>query len=231
MEDNRRRRRTVSSSLGNVGFDEEDGFSRSSRILTVDGTGNDAGYEDDYETTREVPPEVIQRTFVAGPKPSVTQKDIGQIEREIEQARQEKRQKRANPQAVSRLELLTGIGRLVTEVTIEKVEFRLRSLKSKELRYVMERAAKNAISNIGEAMMIRNYTLAFSLFEIDRNPISTVIGSDKVEDKVNVIDDFEEVVTTRLWEAYSRMIENGSKNVEKDLGSSPEEIVDNIKKL
>lgn len=234
MEENRRRRRTVSSSLGDVGFGEEDSFGRSSRVLTVDGTGDSSGYDPRqvprHEQTREVPQEVIQRTFESGPQPSVTQKDINKIEREIEQARNEQRQKRANPQAVSRLELLTGIGRLVTEVVIEKVEFRLRSLKSKELRYVMEIAAKHATSNIGEAMMIRNYTLAFSLFEIDGNPISTVIGSDRVEDKINVIDDFEEVVTTKLWDAYSSMIEDSSKNVDKDLGSNPDEIVNNIKK-
>jgi len=229
MEDNRRRRRTVSSSLGSVGFGEEDSFGRATKVLTVDGTG-----EEDYDprepSTIGVPQEVIQRNFNSGPAPSVKEKDIKQIEREVEQARQVQRQKRANPNAVSRLELLTGIGRLVTEVTIEKVEFRLRSLKSKELRFVMEKAARDATSNIGEAMMIRNYTLAFSLFEIDGNPISTVIGSDRVEDKVSVIDDFEEVVTTKLWDAYSRMIESSSKNVEKDLGSDAEEIVDNVKK-
>ena len=41
--------------------------------------------------------------------------------------------------------------------------------------------------------MIRSYTLAYSLFRIDDNPIYSIIGSDDIEDKVNVIDDFEEI--------------------------------------
>ncbi len=210
MEENHRRRRTISSSLGNVTFD-----SKEQRVLTV---------EDPTMDEVEVPQEIIQRRYASTPEP----RDFEQVEQEIDRARREQRTPRATSSAINRLELLTGIGRLISEITIEKVEFKLRSLKSKELRYVMEKAARHADSKIGEAMLIRNYTLAFSVFEIDGNPISVIIGTDKIEEKVKIIDEFEELITAKLWKAYSSMIDSGSKDT--DLGSTAEEIVDNVKK-
>jgi hypothetical protein len=217
MEGNHRRRRAISSSLGEVKLGE------GQRVLQV---------EDPTEKmeTLEVPPEILQHRTFSSTEPSIGAKDIEKIEQELAAAKMEKKQQRAPKQAVNRLELLTGIGRLVSDIKIDNVKFSLRSLKSRELRYVMENAARNGETNVGEALLIRNYTLAFSIYEIEDNPIYAVIGSDEIEDKVRVIDEFEEVTTTKLWDAYSSMINEGSKGVEEDLGTDTKQILDNVKK-
>ena len=217
MEDtNRRRRRAISSSLGEVNFGQN------RPVLQVD----------DPTEESQLPPEIVQRRSFSSTEPIVSAQALNEVEQQLKQARTEQAQlkQRASKQAINRLELLTGIGRLVSEVTIDNVKFGLRSLKSKEVRHVMEVAAKEGKTNVGEALLIRNYTLSYSIYQIDGNPIYTIIGSDDILDKMDMVDDFEEGTTEKLWNAYSRMINDSSKNIEKDLGSTPEEIIDTVKK-
>jgi hypothetical protein len=203
--DQHRRRRTISSSLGQVDLGEPQ------RVLSVeDPTADEYGYPAEGEI-----------------------EDIEDIEQEVRQQRIEQQRPRAERKAINRLELLTGIGRLTTEITIEKVKFSLKSLKSKELRDVMVRTAMARSTSLGEALLIRGFTLAYSLFEIDDNPIGIVLGikpEEELEAKIALIDDMDETVITAIWAAYSKMMNENNKTVQTDLGNEPKEIVDNIKK-
>lgn len=218
MEENKhRRRRAISSSLGSVDF----GDRPEKRILNVEDPREEFS-EPSMSFGSDKNEQLPYRTFTSS---SDFDEDL---EKEIRQARQEQRHQRAPKEAVNRFELLTGIGRLTTEVEIEKVKFSLRSLKSKELRSVMEKASV-ASTNIGEAMLIRNYTLAFSIFKIDNNPIYSIIGSDSIEDKVDMVDDFEENLTSKLWNAYSEMLKDNYSD-DKVLGDTPKKVIETIKK-
>jgi hypothetical protein len=181
------------------------------RVLSVeDPTADEFGYPEEDDTEK-----------------------LENIEQDIKQQRMEQQHPRAERKAINRLELLTGIGRLTTDITIEKVKFSLKSLKSKELRDVMVRTSKTNNTLYSEALLIRGLTLAYSLFEIDNNPIGIVLGVDpdkELEAKIALIDEMDEVVVTKIWAAYSKMISDSNKEAQTDLGTEPKEIVDNIKK-
>jgi len=198
------RRRAISSSLGRI----------------------DLGEAKNKEVLRVEEPEPQPILSFSSSEPEETFKTNAELEEEIKRAREEKRTNRAPKNAVNRLEILTGIGRLVKDVDIEGITFSLRSLKNKETREVIEAAALSQ-TNVGEALTIRKCTLARSIFEIDGVPFMHFLGSETAED---VIDEMEESVIGRLWEEYSNMIVEHRKAMVEDLGGEPKEIVENIKK-
>lgn len=207
-----RRRRAVQSSLGRIDLGEV----KDQGVLKVDNP---------EDNQREIM-QPITRQWTAG------NPDMEGIENQIEEARRLKYEakNRASKAAMQRLEVLVEIGRLTSEVVIGKVTFSLRSLKSKEIQDVMERAVQ-AGTNIGEALAIRNNTLAYSIYQIDGQPTFSYVQSHKAEDMVNLIGELEESVVLKLWSEYSNMLEAHQSNLTKDLGETAEETVENVKKL
>ncbi len=158
--------------------------------------------------------------------------DWNDAEQRIAQAKLRKnqikeQQNRATPQAVSRLELLLGIGRATTEVKIENVIFSLRSLKSKEFKEVINYVASIDLKTRAEEIIYnRNATLAMSIYKINSTDINDLAKS--LEAKINLIEEFDEAVIGKLSTAYNKMT---SMQLSDDpLGKTPEEIIDNIKK-
>lgn len=232
MEEQQRRRRGISSNLGSVNLGD------SRPMFTVDDPTDGNYYEDDsndyesnnydsndYDELPTNPEEVIRRTFASTSEPRI--ENVEHIESQLKDMRQEKLAPKASRKAISRLELLTGIGRVADTIEIENVSFSLRSLKSKEFRKTLEYVSKLRLGQVEEVLMLRICTLALSLYEIDGNPLSTIIGSHDLKDKVEFIDDLEESTIQKLWSAYSSMV---NVDVSKDLGKDSNEIVDNIKK-
>lgn len=230
-----RKRRAISSALGKIDLGEVP----EKEMLRVDDPT-----VDDLEDYPELPEQLPQhrrqpahgpidnRTMSFGSKNQEEEEEsFQQIEQRIRAAKNEKKIKNqtASAAAVSRLEILTGIGRLVTDVEIENVKFSLRSLKSKEIRDIMQRAV-NAKSNIEEALVLRTYTLAYSIYNIDNNPIESYIGSYNMDEKVDLVDNLEDYVVGKLWQSYSDMLQNHNNMVKQDLGDNAKDILNNIKK-
>lgn len=232
----RKKRRAISSSLGKIDLGEIEDRG----VLRVEDPTEQAlpeVYQEDYQQfqqpqRRRPNPDVETRQFsVNSSEPEMDDENIQDLERRLMNARQEKkdREQRAPASAIQRLEILTGIGRLVRDVEIEGVNFSLKSLKSKEIRIVMEQAAL-AKTNVGEALTIRDYTLAFAIYKIDDRPFEQYIGSNEYEDKVETVENLDASVTKTLWKEYSAMINEHQEALKQDLGKNSEEILDNVKK-
>lgn len=203
-----RRRRTVQSSLGRIDLGE----AKEQGVLVVD------------EEEQQAPEGPISRSWSEG-------SNINDVEQQREDARRQKREAshRATKVAAQRFEVLIGIGRLTRDVVIDNVTFSVRSLKSKELRDVMDRAATTT-TNVGEALTIRNSTLAYAIYQIDDQEISSYIGSNKIADRLVLIDELEEMVVSKIWAEYSKMLDAHQERLNKDLGTEAEEVIENVKK-
>jgi hypothetical protein len=193
-----KRRRAIASSLGKIDLGEV----QQKPVLRV---GNDeplysASSSDNFETDEE-------------------------IEKEIREAKEQKKNQRASKGSINRLEILTGIGRLVRDVEIEGVVFSIRSLKNKELREVIEAPSNNP--GVAEALIIRDAVLAKAIFEIDGVPFKQFCIDMTPEE---VIDEMDGGVISQLYKEYSQMLIEHQNSLVEDLGSSPKEVVENIKK-
>lgn len=155
--------------------------------------------------------------------------NIQQIEEEIRQQKVE--HLRAPKPAINRLELLVGLGRTTTEIEVGGTIFGLKSLKNRELKDVIMNAA-GAKTAIEEALIIRNCTLAYALYEVDGNPINLILGvgpENKENAVLELLEEMEEKVVAAIWAAYRKMDEENSEK-KGDLGADDKEVVENIKK-
>lgn len=231
----RRKRRAISSALGKI----DRGPVHEKEVLRVD---DPADFDmDNFEElpeqlpqqyrNRPVQHQVENKTMSFGSPYQEEEESIQQMEQRLRVAKNEKKiiNQTAPTAAVQRLEILTGIGRLVKDITIENVKFSLRSLKNKEIRDVMKRAV-DAKTHVEEVLVIRVYVLAYSVYKIDDRSIEDYIGSYDIDDKIDLINELEEHVVSRLWKVYSEMLEDHNNKIEQDLGETSEKIVDNIKK-
>lgn len=149
----------------------------------------------------------------------------------VQQARREKEEAKikAPPSAIRRLEILTGIGRLGSQVEVDGVTFTIKSLKGREMRAVM--VATSLVSNaVEQAFEIRAQTIARALDKIDNQPFDIILGSDDLEDKIAFVQELDENVLVKLYNEYTRMINESNAKISEDLGTTAEEVSETVKK-
>ena len=137
--------------------------------------------------------------------------------------------RRISPVAKERIEILAGLGRCRDKVEFEGVSFSIQSLKSGEMRDIVRisNSAMNASDSYFEA---RLQTLARAIYEIDDQPLSVVLGSDKLEDVVAWLEDMDENLVEFIHNHYLDMVKkNKSKFVIKDEKDAAE-VAEEIKK-
>jgi len=142
----------------------------------------------------------------------------------------ETKPERINPQHKRGLEALLGIARLTKETTVDGIVFKLQSLKTKEAKMLTEIAAKySQIENSGYTMLfeIRTFALACSVAEVDGVSFSEIIGSDDIEEKMAVVEEFDENLATVLYNTYEEMTKEGRELYKTD---SAKELISDIKK-
>lgn len=212
-----KKRRAIASSLGRVDLGEIP----EQRVLRVDNP----------ESQTDEEQEVIHRRHrnLEEPQPPNRIDEIKELERMVEEEKLAKKEEKAPQMAIQIFEVLTGIGRLTTEIEIENIKFSLRSLKNKELREILEKGLE-AKTRFEEALMVRNYTLAYSIYKINNQPAELFMRTEDIDEKVKLIDDMQSSVVSKLWEEYSKMIKLHDDNLKDGLGETPKEISENIKK-
>lgn len=156
-----------------------------------------------------------------------TEKDI-----EVIQAARKARMlvnKKITPIAKERIEILTGLGRCIQKIEFEGITFSLRSLKDKEMREVvfMSNTCVNKVDAYFEA---RLQTLARSIYEIDSQPISLVLSSDKLEDVINWLEDMDEGLVEFIHTHYLDMIKKNKEKFAIKNEDDAKEVVEEIKK-
>ena len=138
-------------------------------------------------------------------------------------------QKRPSSEARQRIEVLTGIGRLTIDTTIEGYKFTLQSLKSREMREIIKVVAQ--IETPADAMYeMRAQTLARSLVKIDDQPVELVLGVDGIDGVVEFINDSEEHIVNKLYSAYTDMTKANENKFSVADAKDAQEVTEEIKK-
>lgn len=154
------------------------------------------------------------------------------VEHDVESIQQTRKAKIAATKKITstakeRVEMLTGLGRCYDTVEFEGVTFSIRSLKSKETRAVVNAANKGA--NASDSFFIaRDHTLAYSIYEIDGEPISIVLGSDAVEDVIAFLEEMDESLPEYIHNGYLKMIKK--KKISITDKEDAKEVAEDIKK-
>jgi hypothetical protein len=141
-----------------------------------------------------------------------------------QRSKAKEQQKTVSPTAKSKFELLLGIGRKVIDVAVDDHIFTLRTLKNKEQKQIILTAAESE-TVLTQSFTIKDLTLAYSLFKIDSEPVENVLGQD-FSKRLELIEELDGKAIDKLYEAFKDITNNDSN----DLGTTTEEVVENIKK-
>jgi hypothetical protein len=130
--------------------------------------------------------------------------------------------------AKTRIELLTGIGRLTKEVTVANTVFSIRTLKHGELRDALISAA--GTNGVGVAFEARKQQLARSIFLIDGYDMRQVLGTDDMETRLSMIEELDETLVTVLFKAYADLAQEASDKFTIKTPEQAKELADDLKK-
>lgn len=155
-------------------------------------------------------------------------------EEDMEQLAQVRREQRANAAKITavareRLEILTGLNRLRSTITVEGVTFSLRSLKSVEMREIMIAAAA-AKSAQERYFATRDAVLAKSIFAIDGQDVKMVLGSGQPAAVFSLIASMEHSVVERIFEHYEEMIRNNRNKIQVVSKEDGQQVAEDLKK-
>lgn len=181
-----------------------------------------------------VPDEEVNITTKPQMRETLPQEEQVATEKDIEaiQAARKARimaSKRINSVAKERIEILTGLGRCYDTVEFEGVTFSIQSLKSGEMREVV-RISNNALNAADSYFEARLQTLARSIYEIDDQPISVVLGSNKLEDVVAWLEDMDENLVELIHNRYLEMIRKNKTKFAIKNEEDAKEVAEEIKK-
>jgi hypothetical protein len=243
-----RRRKFISSSLGD--FEIPNDLDRK-QVLSVEDPTEDEYFEDEdpvynremtrreadaaaFEKRQKMAQEFAQRAEELAAEKK-TQRVIEESPEEIRQRLSKSKEQiksqnqRAPKNTVDRMEVLVGISRLTKEVDIDGTIFSIRSLKSREMREIMKYSEAQE-TKLDQLLSIKLGTLAYSIYEIDGNSFDYICKSGDLEDKIEVVDDFDNFLVKKLWNEYSEMVAIHNDSVKADLGSTSKEFSENLKK-
>lgn len=161
----------------------------------------------------------------------VYEQDPAELERQIRQAREDKRtgRERLDAGAKRRIEMLVGMTRGTRSVDIEGNTFVLRTLRSKEMREALMFASQYD-GTIQSPFEIRRQLLARSVVQIAGVDTEQFIGSADIEAKCDFIDLMDESLLNRLYDEYLALVqENKAKYAVKN-EEEVKEVIDNLKK-
>lgn len=157
--------------------------------------------------------------------------DIAQFEQDVKAARAEKMSavNKVSDQARKRIDILSNIGRLVKDVSIEGTVFTLRTLKAKEAREATTAAFTTALTQLDASFEMRKQQLARSIYKIDGHEMGAVLGNNSIDAVLSFIEnDLEEVVFNKLFDEYNAL----KKEVQTKYGiNSDEEVKEVIEDL
>ena len=137
--------------------------------------------------------------------------------------------KKPTTEAKLRIEILTGIGRLQSDVIIGENKFSLQSLKSGEMREIIK-SISNITSGTDASYELRTQVLAKSLYAIDDKPTDLVIGAVSLEDTMHFINDLQESVVNKLYKGYTTMIEDNEDKMVVSTVEQAKEVSEEVKK-
>ena len=138
--------------------------------------------------------------------------------------------KHISPIAKERIEYLIGLGRVKKDVPVDDVVFSLQSLKDEEVEEILL-AASGATTQLGSYFATRRETLARSIYQVDGQPISLVLGGSGPEVVRDLLlKSMDDAVIEFLHNKYLEMKEEQQKKYGIKNDSDIKEVVEDVKK-
>lgn len=212
----------INSSIGKITSDQ-----KPMKRYTVDGPEADFGVkENPVETRRRRFQQQQQQPNVPNSRMAYVANNESEedIFKQAERMRAEKN--KMAPDNKNKIEVLLGLKRKYGEITIDDHKIVLRSLSAKESKFIINSAYDIANEKpIDKVYNLRHNTLAFSLFSIDGEEISDIIGDD-FDIKLSLIEEMSDEAIAELFKFYEDNIAVKMPQTEKEA----KEVIADIKK-
>lgn len=157
--------------------------------------------------------------------------DPAEVEREIRQARAERKsgRERLNDGAKKRLEMLLGMTRGTRSATIMEHQFVLQTIPSKEMREAIMIASEYD-GTVQSPFEVRRQLLARSITTIAGVDAAQFVGSNDIEDKLAVIDELGESILNRLYTEYLLLVQESDDKFAIKTAADVGAVIDDLKK-
>lgn len=157
--------------------------------------------------------------------------DEAQVERDIRQAKSDKRagRERLSDGARKRIEMLIGMTRGTRTTDIEGNSYTLQTLKAKEMRAAIAEAAEFD-GTVHSPFEIRRQLIARSLVQVAGVDVEQFIGSTKFEARLDLVDDMDDSLLNRIYDEYLEMIRESRARYAIKTEADGAEVVEDLKK-
>lgn len=173
-----------------------------------------------------VPPQFAQAPPQPGAPVPLSPEEMDHFNELKKQTKERSRQ--LSPEVKKRAEFLTGLGRMTDEFEFEGVKFTIQTLKNKEVKAITKIISFDGLNGAEFAFELRNHTLARSVYKVNDYSLSELIGSDRLEDKLALFDDFDEHTVEFIHSKYQKLVEKAKEkygiNNEEDVAEVTEAV-------
>lgn len=128
------------------------------------------------------------------------------------------------------LEVLTGIARLNDVVDVDGVKFSIRSLKTREMNAVVSASLAQDVDATQRMYLMRLHTLVRALYEIDGQDVNFVLGTEDLNAKMEILEEFDEALIIVLYDRYNKMVSKNNKRFEEVVNKDPQALSGDVKK-
>jgi hypothetical protein len=161
----------------------------------------------------------------------VYDQDPAEIEREIRQAREDRKigRERLSEGAKKRIEMLLGMTTIFRDVDIMGNIFVLKALQGKEIRKAIV-AASEYDGTVESPFEIRKQLLARSLFKIAGIDADQFIGSGTLDAKLMFVEELDDALLNRLYSEYLILAQEAKEKYAIKSEEEVKEVIDDLKK-
>jgi hypothetical protein len=173
--------------------------------------------------------EQFQETFTQ--QQPTQEMSLEEMEQYVRQAREDKfAPPKISAPGKKRIELLANIGRLTKDITIGETIFSLRTLKSKEMRECTFSTFQATNNQLDASYEARKQQLARAISHIDHQEIDFILGGKLLQDRLDFLDELEEVVISTLWDELIKLKLEATNQFGLKTEKDTLEVVEDLKK-
>lgn len=151
-----------------------------------------------------------------------------------------RRQKMAEASSVSdgarqRVEMLVGIGRAVKTVSVGDAKYSMRSLKSKEMKYLAQKTSEAAKSNVISSIYDgRTLALSMAIYAIDGIDIDIVLDCygepDRLASRMAFFDEMDDALLSYLYSQWEALVKENNEKYSIKSEADAKEVLASVKK-
>jgi len=165
------------------------------------------------------------------PEEEMTIEKLGEIEKKLQAAKQAKASglDKLGVGAKNRIEALLGTFKSIREVEIDGNKYTLQGLKGKDQRAAIVKASEYD-GTAHAAFEIRRQLLARALVAVNGTDLELYLGTNNIDAKLDVIEEFEEPMLIKLYSEYLDMMQETQNKYFIKNEQDAKEVVEDLKK-